>query len=250
MNQKLHLSVQAAGEPEIFHSLQGEGPFTGRPSIFVRMSGCNLYCSWCDTPYTWNFSGTPFVHEDDVKFDKSAESVSLGLEEVSAKILSFPRAALVLTGGEPLVQQPTLIPLLRALRRVDPTWVFDVETNGTYVPDAELDSLISHYVVSIKLGNSGVKKAHRLRGAALSFFSQSEKSFLKCVVGAGDDVQEVEALVEQLGISPDRTYLMPLARNVEQLTRRENTVSDLALERSMRFSDRLHLRLYGDKRGT
>ena len=98
------------GSPEIFHTLQGEGASLGKPSVFIRSSLCNLHCQWCDTDYTWNWEGTPWKHERDgdpgyAKFRKSEQIIQRTPAEVAACAERFPCRHLVLTGGEPLLQE-------------------------------------------------------------------------------------------------------------------------------------------------
>ena len=108
------------GQPEIFLSLQGEGPEIGRPSIFVRLSGCNLYCVWCDTPYTWNWEGTDYKHQTLKKYSKALERSSLEFDEVASLITRFDCAHVVFTGGEPLAQHKSLLRLCENLGNKKP----------------------------------------------------------------------------------------------------------------------------------
>ena len=246
---KYTLARDSCREPEIFHSLQGEGPFTGRPSVFVRLSGCNLNCAWCDTAYTWNWDTTQFIHNSGLKYSKSLEQAKLTADELADKIQSFDCRALVLTGGEPMIQQKNLPTLLRLLKSNDQPWEFDIETNGTIEPTEELDEMISCYVVSPKLSNTGMVYGTRIKQEVLQWYAASPKSFFKFVVGSLSDVDEVVELSTSIGLNAGRVFLMPASETVEQLSAIENDVSDWCLRTGFRFSDRLHLRLYGNKRG-
>ena len=99
--QTLRVSRQPSGEPEIFYSLQGEGVTAGRPSVFLRLGTCNLSCSWCDTKYTWDWES----------YDYDSEVVAMSLSEVEERVLGFGCPRLVITGGEPMMQQARLAPL-------------------------------------------------------------------------------------------------------------------------------------------
>lgn len=101
---RLRLATVRPGEPEIFHSLQGEGISMGRPSVFVRLSGCNLACHWCDTPYTWFFEGHAGPHRGEQRYDRRANSVTLDIAEVAAAVRQYECPHIVFTGGEPLLQ--------------------------------------------------------------------------------------------------------------------------------------------------
>lgn len=249
MKELLRLATTHEGEPEIFHSLQGEGPHVGRPSVFVRTSGCNLSCSWCDTPYTWNFIGTEFEHEDGVRFDRSVEQCSMNIEEVRDKVLAYRCDELVLTGGEPLLQQAVLAGLIDVLRGTRKGLRVDIETNGTLCPSAAFDERVHNYVVSPKLENSQVRDSLRMRDEAMSFFAQSGKSFFKFVVSEHRDVEEVLTWISRFGLARDRCYLMASARDLGELEKRGPQVAAWSAQCSLRYSDRLHLRLYGAGRG-
>jgi 7-carboxy-7-deazaguanine synthase len=234
---------------EIFFSLQGEGRNQGAPSVFVRTSRCNLYCSWCDTPYTWNWHGTSFIHTGGAKFDPSAASIELDISAVSALVRRWRCRRVVLTGGEPLLQARDFVQLLTELLAVDPSYTFEVETNGTLIPPAELDSLLGQYTVSPKLESSGVERALRLRDDALAFMAASPKSVFKFVIAAALDVREVAALATRHGVDPDRIYLMPQGTTTEALAALRPIVAEACLEHGYRFSDRLHIQLFGNRPG-
>src|SRR5215212_8206816 len=119
----LTLATTSPGEPEIFASLQGEGPSAGRPSVFVRLSNCNLACAWCDTAYTWRFTGPR-------AFERKAEQIVLSEADTAARILALGGNRLVVTGGEPLLQAPALAKMLALL----PEMHVEIETNGTIPP--------------------------------------------------------------------------------------------------------------------
>src|SRR5688572_6934909 len=139
----LVLAVDDSGGPEIFASLQGEGPSAGQPCAFVRLSRCNLACAWCDTAYTWRFSGPG-------AFDRRAEQIELSEAETAERIRALGQDRLVVTGGEPLLQAPALARMLALL----PEMHVEIETNGTVAPPPALDALVDQYNVSPKLAHS------------------------------------------------------------------------------------------------
>jgi 7-carboxy-7-deazaguanine synthase len=235
--------------PEIFFSLQGEGKNLGAPSVFVRTSRCNLYCSWCDTPYTWNWSGTSFVHDGGTKFDRREQTLELEVDDVAAWVHRWPCRRVVLTGGEPLLQSHDCAALVLALRAFDPGYAVEIETNGTLLPPAELDAVINQYTVSAKLDNSGVERALRLRDEALAFFASSPKSVFKFVIAGGADVAQVTELVAAHRIDPDRVFLMPQASSAARLGELGPSVAAACLAHGYRFSDRLHIHLFGNRPG-
>jgi 7-carboxy-7-deazaguanine synthase len=92
----LRIAARSPGQPEIFRSIQGEGVNTGRVRTFVRFSGCNLHCVWCDTPYTWNWQGTNWPHERAPKYDQAAETIEMEVEAVAAAVAALPAEGVVI----------------------------------------------------------------------------------------------------------------------------------------------------------
>jgi len=234
------------GAPAIFATLQGEGPQTGRPSTFVRLSGCNLHCVWCDTPHTWYFEGTRFEHRSARRFQRETEVLALEVADVAERVRALSPRALVLTGGEPMAQQRALEELLHLL---GPDFTVDVETNGTLAPKEPLTARIDTFVVSPKLANSGMAESLRIKPAALQTLAATGRAWFKWVVDSEVAVDEVKALVERLGLPDDRQILMPEGTTSAQLRERSPAVARWCLERGWRFSDRLHVHLYGGGRG-
>ena len=233
----LRVSRQPSGEPEIFYSLQGEGITAGTPTVFLRLGMCNLTCTWCDTKYTWDWSS----------YDYEREVVSLPPEEAEGRILAFECPHLVITGGEPLLQQNALAPLALSLRGRG--FYCEVETNGTLVPQADMVEAISQWNVSPKLNNSGNQPARREVAEALKAFRDLDNAYFKFVVVEPSDVDEVCALVDRYDIPSRRVILMPEGVTAQVVGERGKWVAEACAARGFRFSTRLHILLWGDQRG-
>ena len=219
---------------ETFASLQGEGVLVGTPSFFIRTSGCNLRCQWCDTPYTsWQPEGSRRPIEDLV-----AEARGSGLLHV------------VLTGGEPLLQRE-VGSLTVALRSSG--LHLTVETAGTVEPAFECDLLS----LSPKTSSSDPPGSHRERhrrlrarmGPPRRLLERFPEHQLKLVVRDADDLPEVLQLVLELGVERSRVLLMPEGRTASEVAARAPTVAALCLEHGFRYTPRLHLDLFGGGRG-
>jgi 7-carboxy-7-deazaguanine synthase len=242
-------------EPEIFLSVQGEGPSAGTPCVFARGSLCNLYCRWCDTDYTWNWLGTTFEHERDsepgyAKYRREDEILEMSVEAVVASVMAFDCRRMVITGGEPLVQQAGWLEVIDALRAADAAWFFEVETNGTITPRPELmEGRVNQFNVSPKLTNSNVPEELRLRDDVLRLYAQWDNAFFKFVLNDVGDFDEVRVMAERYGLVRDRIYLMPQGSTVEALNERQGWVEALCRAEGFRFSDRLHIRRFGNRRG-
>jgi 7-carboxy-7-deazaguanine synthase len=250
----LTLATVAPGEPEIFASLQGEGPSAGRPSIFVRLSRCNLACHWCDTAYTWRFAGDDRPHRDGIAYGRAENQLALPEPEVADRILSLPGAEaidrLVVTGGEPLLQSAALARLLARLRSDRPALHVEIETNGTVAPPPSLAALVDQFNVSPKLAHSGNPSALALPDERLAAWSREPRAFFKFVVADPGDLGEVTALQRRHAIPGERLFVMPEGTDAATLRDRLRWLAPLCLAHGWRLSDRLHIHLYGDTRGT
>lgn len=226
--------------PEIFRSIQGEGPSVGVPSVFVRLSRCNLRCTWCDTPYTWDWE----------RFDRDAETVRLETAAVAERVAEVAGQAVrnvVLTGGEPLVQARPLAELAARLKQLG--FRLEVETNGTLVPGHELAGWIDQWNVSPKLSGAGMDAATREDAAALAWFAAQPRACWKLVVGSRAEADEALALIACHGLPRARVMLMPEGTEAATLAERGRWLAELCASEGLRFGTRLHVQLWGDERG-
>lgn len=205
----LTLATVNPGEPEVFSSLQGEGPGMGRPSVFVRLSRCNLACRWCDTAYTWRFAGDNRPHRDEVAFEKAGNQLVMSEEDTAALILVHPEDRLVITGGEPLLQGAALARLVALLKAERPALHVEIETNGTVAVHPALDPLVDQFNVSPKLSHSGNPAELALLPERLEAWARDPRAWFKFVVADPSDLAEISALQDRFGIAPDHLFVMP-----------------------------------------
>ena len=221
---------------EIFGpTVQGEGPTAGRRAGFVRLGRCNLDCVWCDTPYTWDWD----------RFDPAVEVTPLPTSEVVARLDAMTVERVVVTGGEPLLQQRGLLPLLVALG--DRGWVVEVETNGTIAPSPAVAAAVTAFNVSPKLANSGIPLTRRIRPAALGALVETGKAVFKFVVAEASELDEVAALVSAHGLAP--VWIMPEGTSAAVVSSRLAALADPVVARGWNLSTRLQVLVWGDERG-
>jgi 7-carboxy-7-deazaguanine synthase len=216
-------------------TLQGEGPTAGRRAGFVRLARCNLDCSWCDTPYTWDWT----------RFDPANEVNRRSVDDVVAQLDGMDVDRIVVTGGEPLLQQRALEPLLVALGTRG--WAVEIETNGTIEPSAATTTMVTQFNVSPKLANSGVALGRRIDPAALRALVDTGKAIFKFVVTGPADLDEVAALVEQHRLAP--VWLMPEGTTAGAIVEGARALAPHAVARGWHLGTRLHVVLWGDERG-
>ena len=242
----LTLATISPGEAEIFASFQGEGPSAGQPCAFIRLSRCNLACVWCDTAYTWHFTGDTRPHSSGETFDRPANQVTISEQEASERIAAFGEDRLVITGGEPMMQAAALAKMLELL----PPMFVEIETNGTVAPIPALDRFITQYNVSPKLAHSGNPADLALIPERLGHWAGEQRAFLKFVIAQPSDVDEVLALAERHSIPRTRIWLMPEGTDPETLHAREQWLGPLCERHGFSLSHRLHIEKFGDTRGT
>ena len=219
---------------EIFYSIQGEGMLVGVPSIFVRTSGCNLRCTWCDTPYT---SWQP-------------EGEMLSVDEIMERVTAFKAPShVVVTGGEPMIA-PEVGMLTCRLRQAG--LHITIETAGTVYTPVECD-LMS---ISPKLANSTSRgkwaaqhERLRYRPDVLRRLTGEFPYQLKFVVVSEGDLGEIEAICNELGAPSSRVILMPEGTRREVLRERGLWLAEICKSKGFRYSPRLHIDLWGDRRG-
>jgi organic radical activating enzyme len=222
---------------EKFVTLQGEGPSLGQPAVFVRLSRCNLHCPGCDTPQTW----------DTVRYDLRNESEPVGWRALAGWVLEQEPELVVITGGEPLLQQHHLIGLVDQLvgagRRVE------FETNGTIVLAPELNRPGVQFNVSPKLaGFAALRDARtRINHDALAALVATGRAQFKFVVTGPEDLDEVAAFRDLHGLAP--VWVMPEGVTERKILDGMRALADPARERGFSLSPRLHILLWGDERG-
>ena len=227
---------------ELFFSIQGEGELTGVPSVFVRTSGCNLRCRWCDTKYaSWKPEG---------------ENVTIN--DLLDKVCSYPARHVVISGGEPMIakgiEEFTLL-LKESGKHIT------IETAGTISPNGIQCDLAS---LSPKLSDSTPKEgdinkewidrheSKRLDYDILSEWVNSYNFQLKFVVSKEEEIKEIQNVITRIEgkILPEKVLLMPEGIDPDTLRSRYDLLIDLCKENGYRFCNRLHIDLFGNTPGT
>jgi len=211
---------------EIFTSIQGEGPSVGTPSVFVRLQGCDVGCAWCDTKYSWD----------------ARRGEAMTLDAILDRVKAAATANVVVTGGEPL-EHPAFVPLVSAVKAAGLR--VEVESAGTEVPP---DVPADQWNISLKLTHSGVPLGRRLRPEAVERF-RDLGAWFKFVVADARDVDEVLLLQSRFGLPSERIVLMPLGMRRREQEILMPRVIEWCRRHGFRFSPRLHILVWGPRRG-
>lgn len=218
---------------EAFVSVQGEGPLLGQRAVFVRFSRCNLSCKWCDSARTWDWHN----------FDPRRETHRARVRDIATWVTAQDVDLMIVTGGEPMVQQAVLAELARSCSPVR----VQVETNGTLAPIPEVANAVDLFVVSPKLANSGVEFSKRIVPTALGALTATGRAQWKFVVTDLADLNEIGRLADEYGLSP--IWVMPQGTTAAAVLDGQRAVADGVLARGWNLTTRLHILLWGDERG-
>ncbi len=210
---------------EIFPSIAGEGSWMGRVAVFVRFSGCNLNCEWCDEKHARN-------------------GVNMSVEEVVRKVRGYANVRrVVITGGEPLLQKSECIELVRELD----DYRIMIETNGTMLNKLHSDEKSVLRSCEITVSPKKGKISGNAVRAAISLSCQ-----FKFVVGNAEGawkVEEVREFVEKYGICKEDVWLMPLSTGGEIDDKLAREIWESCVKNGYNYSDRLHIRVWKGERG-
>lgn len=218
-------------------TFQGEGPSSGQPAIFIRTSRCNLTCGWCDEPRTWDHS----------RFVLAEHTTRRSVASLAEWALSHDTELVVITGGEPLIQQRKLLPLVATL--LDAGRRVEFETNGSIAPLPDLRSDRVQFNVSPKLASSGVDADQRIVPDALSALAQAN-SVYKFVITSEHreaDLAEADQLADTYGLR--RVWLMPEGTTRDAVSAGLHALAEPALKRGWGLTTRLHVELWENEHG-
>ncbi len=214
---------------EIFYSIQGEGPNVGKPAVFLRLAGCNLRCKWCDSKFTWNNQSS------NSKF-QTKSNVQVSISKILQQIRKYKCKHLVITGGEPTLQQDALIPLLERLNG----YYIEIETNGSV--KLKINKYLEQINCSPKLKSSGNPPY------SLMIKPTNRKAVYKFVVAKKSDLKEIEKYIKSNKIPTDKVWLMPEGVNKKVVQERSKWIIEICKKNGYNFSPRLHVMLWGNKR--
>jgi 7-carboxy-7-deazaguanine synthase len=218
-------------------TIQGEGPSAGRRASFLRLGGCNLHCTWCDSAYTW----------DAARHDLRAELTRRDVADLAAELLAHHTDLVVLTGGEPLLHQRMrgwgwlLARLHGAGRRLE------VETNGTLLPDRATIPYLHQLNVSPKLAHAGDPETARIRPRVLAALARLPHSVFKFVARERADLDEIATIVADAGIASGRVWVMPEGTTIGEVLGRGRLLADPVLQRGWNLTLRSHVLLWPEQ---
>lgn len=207
---------------EIFSSEQGEGPYQNTPSVFLRFAGCTLKCTWCDTKYSW--------HPDEIEF------TLMSMAEIVAAMQQYNCGHLVITGGEPLLQQEAI----EQIRQHFPSSFIEIETSGSVALQMQ-ENTVNHFNISPKLSNSG--------NLPYDLKLKPKNSAFKFVVQSENDLAEIKDYIQKWELPTDKIWLMPEGRTAEEIEQKTPWLKQLCADNNWHFTTRLHILKYGAVKG-
>lgn len=234
---------------EVFYSIQGEGATMGKPSVFVRLGGCNLMCGGMGTQFDGELHNGATWRCDTVEVWMRAKARTFDniLPDDCLNAL-MNDAHLIVTGGEPLMQQDSVKEFIRYVRDlINPNVFVEIETNGTIEPNEALRREVDLFNVSPKLSNSGNDKSQTFNKKALKTFN-GISSIFKFVVSNEKDYDEIMADYSEI-VDRDKVYLMPAGESQELLNQTKEYVAELCITEHFNFCTRLHIEIWNQKTG-
>jgi len=231
----------------VFPTLQGEGITTGKPAVFFRLNFCNLACGFtsgwkCDTWYTWDKTRPEFWKEpEDWPIDYAVAQIESAWSEGFS---GQTGKRLVITGGEPLMQQKKIAKLLERM----PGWAVEIETNGTIMPIPELSNC--QFNCSPKLDNSGNTRRRRYKPEVLRHINSLPNSQFKFVVVEPSDMEEIQGIVDECRLDSVKVLIMPEGQTVDEVDLHAGLVRDEVAKRNWQLTMRSQLIWFGSKRRT
>ena len=235
---------------EYFYSIQGEGQYQGYPAVFFRVQNCNLFCGMPGSDLTKKSEGAKWVCDTIPVWLKgvpmSYEEIYNGFDEKGINKVLKEGAHLVITGGEPMLQQDNIAGFVNYLTEKNGVKPFiEVETNGTIKPNELLEDLVDRYNVSPKLKNSANPRPLRYNPVSLQYHSDNPKSIFKFVTLDDEDTSEIlEDFVNEFNIPKEKVWLMPGAYNREELWQNGQKVAELCKQYGYKMSSRLHVEIW------
>ena len=233
---------------EVFYSIQGEGPTTGYPAVFVRLGGCNLMCGGMGTQFDKELHNQATWRCDTIEVWMNAMSVPFN------EILPFDchealrnGANLIITGGEPLMQQENVLHFIYYVRELYPNVYIEIETNGTVAPSEALLHRVNQWNCSPKLTNSGNDISIIFKPGVLYALNQHNTAF-KFVVTTREDFRQIEEMYLPL-LDKNKVWLMPSGENQELLNQSKQVVAEICKQNYLKFTNRLHIEIWNKKTG-
>lgn len=222
---------------EVFtNTVQGEGPSLGRVASFIRLGGCNLHCTWCDTPYTWDAS----------RYDLREQIGYRPVDDIAEQVNTAGAGRTVVTGGEPLLHQNRLA-WARLLNLLDGQ--IEVETNGTQAPNEVTVAYVDQFNVSPKLAHAGDPVGARIKLDALRALRDTRRAAFKFVAATPGDLDEIDGLITAAGIPGSMVWVMAEGTTPRDIVARTAQLADHVVSRRWNLTTRLHVLAWGDERG-